>query len=303
MKHQRLWVLSGVAVTGGALLGGLGIYLYRQPVQAVRRLWGLALRACGAASRIVLVDGYMAHYYTMGPEDSCEPLLILLHGLGDSAETWWRVLPRLARALPQTRVIALDLPGFGASELRPAGVTIDDEATFLVHFLDALGSERATLVGNSLGGWIAARCAVRYPERVARLVLENSAGVLSRQEVRVAPKTRAEARDFVRRVMGRPMPVPDFLCDAIIHNSQEPGYQSFLAHYNPARDSLDADLARIQAPTTIIWGMADQLLPPETLERFATGIPHARVVRVPDAGHAVHMEAPALVADIISKSV
>jgi 2-hydroxy-6-oxonona-2,4-dienedioate hydrolase len=354
MKQRTLWALSAATVAGGAALGGLARYVYRQPEKAAQRAAGLALRMRGAASRLVMVDGYIVHYYTTGPKksssaelpapalqtgpcpgpddrfrfhpDPCPTTrspspqrgggrgersgwgggppapvsaLVLLHGIGDSAATWWQALPRLARAFPQARIVAPDLPGFGISEMRPDGGTIDDYVTFLIHFLDALGIERAALIGNSLGGWIATRAAARHPERVTRLITINSGGIFHGQEVRWMPRTRAEARDFVARVVGRPLLVPDFACDAIIRSVQKPAFQRFLARYDPARDDLDGDLARVQAPTTIIWGMADRLLPAEAPDWFATGIPHARLVRLPDVGHSAQMTVPALLADVI----
>jgi abhydrolase domain-containing protein 6 len=92
--------------------------------------------------------------------------LVLIHGLGSSAETWAALMLLLSK---EYLVYAPDLPGFGRTLLAPEGTNIKTHVLYLERFLDVLGYHRVTLVGNSLGGWIATRFAVEYPERVERV--------------------------------------------------------------------------------------------------------------------------------------
>ena len=103
------------------------------------------------------------------------PALVLVHGLGASLSVWNENIEELSRA---HRVFALDLPGHGESD-KPGELYYDSisGAHFLTSFMDAVGIDNATLMGNSAGGHIAAACALRYPQRLDRLILVSSAGL------------------------------------------------------------------------------------------------------------------------------
>lgn len=302
-KRSGSRLIRTIAVAGAAALAGLAVYGYRDPGRAVRQAGGWAMWVRGAASRLVLVDGRMVHYYATGPEHTRESPLLLLHGVGASAATWWRVMPRLARALRGRRIVAVDYPGFGKSEMRPAGVTVDDGVVFLTHFMDALGIDRAVLIGNSLGGWIVMRTAARHPERVSQVITVNGAGLFHGYRGKLTPHSRAEARRIAATMIARPLPMPGFLWDAMMRNARTPAFKSFVRQYDPDRDDLDHDLAQIQAPTTIIWGNEDRLLPAESPDWLAAGIPHAKIVRMAQASHASPLEAPGPVTRAILRAV
>jgi len=116
------------------------------------------------------VLGYRMRYLSAG---SGEPVL-LLHGLGDSADAWARVMPRLARSY---RVIAPDMLGCGLSDKPRVNYSLWAQATYLRHFVDAVGVESANVVGHSLGGGLALHFYIQYPERVRRLALVASGGM------------------------------------------------------------------------------------------------------------------------------
>jgi len=161
-----------------------------------------------------------------------------------------------------------------------------------------------SLVGNSLGGWIAIRCAVEHPERVNQLYLLNSAGL--RREGLQSPyaPTREAAMRSIERMWGYSLPVPGFILDAFVRDSQRPAYQGFIQAYNQQeQENLDLDvaLAQVQVPTTIIWGMRDQLLPITWADDFHAGIAHSKLVLLPGVGHTPQVEAAAKVARIILK--
>src|SRR5215212_4269644 len=117
-------------------------------------------------ARSMALEGRRLFYYEAGASDA--PPLVLIHGLGDEADTWWRVLPGLAR---NRRVIAPDLPGFGRSAGPSDGYTGPFFARTIAGLLAALGIARATLAGHSLGAAVAQRLALAQPSLAERLVL------------------------------------------------------------------------------------------------------------------------------------
>jgi pimeloyl-ACP methyl ester carboxylesterase len=219
----------------------------------------------------------------------------MIHGLGSSAETWAALMQFLSK---EYLVYAPDLPGFGRTPLAPEGTNINTHVLYLKRFLDALGYPCVTLVGNSLGGWIATRFAVEYPERVERLYLLNSAGL--RRENMHSPyvEDRIAANSSLEQMLGYSLPVPAFVLDALVRNSQTPAYAGFIHGYNP-REELDAVLADVQAPTTIIWGERDNVLPLICAYDFHKGIAHSKLVLLPHVGHMPQVQNPVKVAHVI----
>src|SRR5215469_7094678 len=161
--------LLTLGVAGG--IAALAVHVYRRPWEAGTSVLRARMLLAGAHEGTYEVGGSPIHYYRAGQRGTP---IVLIHGLGGSAEAWGFLLPRLRK---QYTVYALDLPGFGRTPLAPEGIDIRTHVLYLERFLDALGSPRVTLVGNSLGGWIATRFAVEYPQWVERLYLLNSAGL------------------------------------------------------------------------------------------------------------------------------
>ena len=274
-------------------LTALTIQAYRHPLETTAALGRTAMLLSGAREGTCDAAGLPIHYYYAGRRGTP---LVFIHGLGGSAENWLFLLPLLSK---EYLVYALDLPGFGRTPLAPEGTNIATHALYVRRFLDALGYPRATLVGNSLGGWIATRFAVDNPERVRHLYLLNSAG-LSREGA-YSPYTpdRASARRAIQTFAGRPLQViPNVLLDAMVENSQRPAYKGFIEHYDK-REELDAVLAQVRVPTTIIWGTNDHILPIACAQDFHEGIADSRLILLPDVGHTPQTDAAATVARII----
>src|SRR5258708_39603099 len=120
------------------------------------------------------LDGVAMHYYCAGRRGMP---IILIHGLGSSAEVWAALIAMLSK---EYLVYAPDMPGFGKTPLAPEGTNISTHVLYLERFLNALGYPRATLVGNSFGGWLAARLAAGPPQRGERLYRLHSAGLRPR---------------------------------------------------------------------------------------------------------------------------
>lgn len=278
-------VLFGILVTVAA-------QIYRRPRELLLSILRAMLLLSGAREGTCDANGIPMHYYCMGRRG--EPL-VFVHGLGGSAENWRKLFPLLGK---EYLVYAPDLPGFGKTPLAPEGVDIRTHVLYLERFLDALGYPCVTLVGNSLGGWIAACFAIEHPERVKHLYLLNSAGL--RREGIQSPYTpdRAAARLAAKRIMDCPIPAPNFILDAIVQNSQRPAYAGFIKNY-ARQEFLDPLLGRIHVPTTIIWGTQDRLLPDACAQDFHHGIAGSQLVLLPGAGHSPQSSSPVQVAHII----
>jgi 3-oxoadipate enol-lactonase len=210
--------------------------------------------------RVRAGDVWLA-YRTWGPAQA--PPLVLLHALGEASSDWATVAAALA---PAWRVYAPDLRGHGESDW-PGSYTIDQLTADLAAFIDALGLDRVTLVGHSIGGPPAYLYAARYPGRVARLVLEEPAPPWPRE----------------RRVLVRPdEPLPfDWDVTALSNEFNDPQVSSW-------RDSL----RQIQAPALIVAGGPDSHIDQSQLADMATLIPDCELVTIP-AGHVVHSARPA----------
>lgn len=285
----------GVLVAAGGLTGltALTVQAYRHPLETTAALARAAMLLVCAREGICDAAGLPMHYYYAGRRGTP---LVFIHGLGGSAENWLFLLPLLSK---EYLVYALDLPGFGRTPLALEGTNIATHALYVQRFLDALGYPRATLVGNSLGGWIATRFAVDNPERVRHLYLLNSAG-LSREGA-YSPYTpdRASARHAIQTFAGRSLLViPNVMLDAMVENSQRPAYKGFIERYDK-REELDAVLDQVRVPTTIIWGTDDRILPLVCAQDFHKGIADSRLILLPGVGHTPQTDAAATVARII----
>lgn len=269
-----------------ALLATGALALYRRPFETVRSALRYGLRLSGISERSVEVDGLPVRYLEAGPRDAGRTL-VLVHGLAGSAVDWAFVIPALAR---NHRVLALDLPGFGDTPQPPEGMSFSTLVRYLEGFPDALGVERVALAGNSLGGAIAIRYAARNPERVERLFLLNSAGLLYDAPPALEPYTREQARELIELVTGAPSRSPGFVLDGMIRRSQDPARRSYLRSAEPT--DVRNDLPRVAAPTTIIWGDRDRLIPPDHGEALRTGIAGSELVVLEGVGHVPQMQVP-----------
>jgi pimeloyl-ACP methyl ester carboxylesterase len=259
------------------------------------------------------------------------PALVFVHGLSGSWPNWLEQLPVFAagrngdasrrRVSPGFghRVIALDLPGFGRSPMPPGGeVSIAGYADLLDALLEQLGVESAAVVGNSMGGFIAAELAIRHPRRVERLVLISPAGLSTHRDPRivrylpwlrrmerlaaayggwVASHSDAVARRPVLRnaffgmIVPHPRQLPAALVAEQLRGAGKPG---LIAATQAISDyDLSPHLERIACPTLVVWGDRDRVITRRDLEVFAELIPGARKVMYEDTGHMSQLERPA----------
>lgn len=260
--------------------------------------------------RYVDVNGARTRYRAAGDGG---PPLVLIHGLGASAEIWYANMDALSA---HHRVYAPDLPGFGRTEMPPAmDFTPAAYSGFLLDFMTALGIGRAALVGHSLGGGVALRAVLDDPDRVDRLVLVSSAG-LGRD---VSLPLRVASLPFFDRVFFKP-PLAVFI--HFIHRlvydpaAITPGfarlyYEMFfqpgsiraftgilraIATLHGARPGvlqpIREGLGTITAPVMILWGRQDRILPVRQGIDAAGRIPGARLHVFERCGHMPNLEYP-----------
>lgn len=254
---------------------------------------------------VTLSSGVRLQYAQTGRADG-EPV-ILLHGYTDSWFSYSRILPLLA---PRYRAIAVTQRGHGDSD-RPGSYTPRDFAADVDGLMQALGIERATIVGHSMGSFIAQTVAIEYPARVKKLVLVGSATVSGNEGVlglRDAVQTLTDpvpyefAYDFQASTVF--VPVPDeFLRTAVSESLKLPARE-----WKDVLDGLiatqNADrLDEIQAPTLVIWGEQDGIFPRGEQDALIAAIPDATLSVYAATGHAPHWERPADFARELEKFV
>lgn len=243
-------------------------------------------------------DGHRVHYYAAGPKDA-RRTVVLLHGLGDSANNWFRTMPLLAWR--GDRVLALDLPGHGLSPPHDERgfLSIREHAVLVRRFVErhaAPGTEVA-LVGHSLGGWVAVKAHLDGLH-VDRLVLVEAAGLLYEgvwdaiELLRI--EHEADVRRFFKTICHQPPVALHVLSGEVAAMFRCPAVANFLAQSRLDDIIPDEELARVRAKTTILWGENDGLIPPILAHRWEAGIPNATLKWIPKCGHAPQFERPFL---------
>lgn len=223
------------------------------------------------------------------------PAVILLHGLGGGKEIWMASFGALAA---QYHVYAIDQIGFGHSDKPLLDYKIATYADFLQGFMQAQNIPKATLVGNSLGGWIALEFAVHHPEMVEKLVLVDSAGLPWTQPFAadLNPSSLAGMRAMLETVFyDKKILTDEVVLQAFtnhVRTNEAYTIQRTMAGWAVPQFE-DANLASIHAPTLVVWGRQDVLIPLVSGEKLRDGIPGATLVLIDECGHAPEIEKPA----------
>lgn len=216
--------------------------------------------------------------------------VVLLHGLMGHMHDWEPVLDVLAEA---SCAIAPELPIVdpALTEVSVAGL-----ARWVLGGLDALGLERVTLGGHSLGGQVAATVALMAPHRVSALILTGSSGLFERGFRRGVPHRPCDAfvRERMEEIFFDPSLVTPEAVAAVGRSLREPATARRLVRMarSARRDGLEPRLAAIAAPTLILWGREDRITPFAMAHRFRTSIPSATMVVLQRCGHAPMIERP-----------
>ncbi len=231
---------------------------------------------------VTQIGPYAIHWLGVG-EEAGEPV-VLIHGLSGSSRWWARNIRGLATDF---RLLIPDLIGFGRSRATDGLPAIGEVADLLCEWAERIGVPCAHLVGHSMGGQISVHLAARYPERVGRLVLADAAGI-------PRPLTpRALARFAFELAPPRAWGDPRFL-PVILRDALTAGPRSILqATAHIIRDDVRPLLPRIQAPSLIVWGERDTLIPLAHAREFRRRIRNSRLVVLRRAAHNPMVDRPA----------
>jgi pimeloyl-ACP methyl ester carboxylesterase len=294
---MKLATLGVIAIVGALAVAAAALWT---PDRSRASLEAKYLRS---PNDLIDVAGVRLHVRDDGPRDA--PALIMIHGFGSSLQTWepW------ARALaPAFRVIRFDLPGSGLSAPDSTGDYSDARSVALVlALMDRLHLQRATLVGNSIGGRIAWRFAAIYPDRVDKLVLISPDGFASPGydygKTPVVPATMG----LMRYVLPKPLlkaslkPAygdPSALLPETVTRYYDlmlaPGGRNALLERLKQGVLTDPRplLHRIQAPVLLLWGERDGMIPIANARDYLQALPNARLVTYPRLGHVPQEEDP-----------
>ena len=249
---------------------------------------------------IMLPDGARAHVRDRGPRNATA--LVLIHGSNASLFTWE---PWAKRLQNQCRVVTLDMPGHGLTGAVPnKDYSLEGMVKFTLEVVDELGLHRFALGGNSMGGAVAARFAEEHPDRVSHLILVDAGGMPSKNGTRIPLAFRLARMPLLNRILLHITPrslVVEGLNDAIVHKKiitrrMVDMYWDFarmagtreatLIRFRLPMDSAVKDhIGDIKAPTLILWGKQDGLIPVETADKFHAAISGSKEIVYPNTGH------------------
>ena len=295
---------SNILIAAVAVVVVVLVFRYTYPRQFLRLLLRAMRRLTGFKTRSVDFDGTGWPYLEGGPGSG--EALILLHGFGGDKDNWPLYARRLCR---EYRVIIPDLPGFGDNARDPdADYSMDAQAKWLLAFADALQIDGFHVGGNSMGGFIALKFTLAYPDRILSLALLNNAGVLggTKSELQIATEngesllTVSSAEEFDRLlafIVYRSLPLPGFIkqpyCDDLIANEafMEKIFWAMAEEF--LNDPLNDELHNVTAPTLIVWGRHDRLIDVSCTDVMKANIPNSQCVVFEETGHVPMLERPA----------
>ena len=257
------------------------------------------------------IEGRIVNVIDTGGEGATGPPMLFVHGLSGLWQNWLLTIPAF---MGSHRCVALDLPGFGESEMPREKISIKGYASTLEQVCELLGLDGPIVIGNSMGGFAAAELALSFPTRVEKLVLVSAAGLAIEYQRRqpalfgasvltaVTARTGARATEpvvrrprlrrlFLQGVLRYPERLSGPLTWELVQGAEKPGFVpalEALMNYS-YRDRLGS----IEIPTLIVWGRNDLLVPVGDAERYERLIgPNARTVIFDETGHVAMIERP-----------
>ena len=234
--------------------------------------------------------------------------VVLVHGLGASAERWEYVIPRLSK---KHHVIAPDLIGFGYSDKPSVDYTPEFFAKFLFDFLDALGITKTSLVGSSLGGQIIVECAITQNKIIEKIVLVSPSGFMKQSTPTLDAYMMAAlypsqdgAKTAFQMMAGPDKEIDARTIDGFVQRMTLPNAKlAFMSTVLGFKNSavLSERLGQITAPTLVIWGRHDSLIPIKYSKEFLSSIKNCQFAEMEDCGHTPYVEDPARFSEILLK--
>lgn len=246
-------------------------------------------------SSVILKTGVRLHYAVQG-EPAGTPV-IMLHGYTDSWFSFTPVLPLLDR---KYRVYILDQRGHGDSSHPTGGYAMEQFAGDVIAFMDAMNVKQATIVGHSMGSFVAQHVAAMAPERVTRLVLEGSATTIRNKTVlelqreinKLADNVpESFARDFQVSTAYQPL-APEFLQGVVNQSLKSPArvWREVMAEM--VSPEANVELKKIKTPTLILWGDKETIFPRSEQDLLVSALKNSTLKVYADTGHAPHWERP-----------
>ncbi|MBM4212873.1 MAG: alpha/beta hydrolase [Gammaproteobacteria bacterium] len=296
----------GVLVSALLLWGGLMAWAY-WPAQTEVSVASLTT----AEDRFVTVYGVRLRYREWGEASADRPAVLLIHGFGNSLQSFRELAPRLADCC---HVIAIDMPGYGLSD-KPVDFDYHNgpQAKVLIAAAKEIGLQRVIYVGHSLGGAVALQAAV-LDLNARGLVLLNPGiirtGVPKIVQITLPPLPRMSAKmfasrdfrgNFLKQSYVDPSIVTEKVIDDVMLGARTEGYMtgmtSLMKQYREGEEIALA--SQVKVPTLILWGDQDKNKPLSEADELQAMIPGSRLVHFANAGHYVHEEAADGVAQAI----
>jgi 2-hydroxy-6-oxonona-2,4-dienedioate hydrolase len=235
----------------------------------------------------VVVHGHKIAYHEAGNGG----VVVLVHGLGADSRHWAANFGPLSERF---HVIALDQIGYGQSDKPIMRYTIEHFSEYLRGFLEALKIPRASLVGSSLGGWVVLDFAIRYPQMVEKLVLVDAAGLRPDTALKIPPGGMRKLSipnvhwffDLIEANKDwATMDLGPKAFERHVQNGDSYTVASSVAEMATGKEFEDQQLGKVRAPTLIIWGSNDALMPLPFAEKFHRGIAGSELVVLEGGGH------------------
>jgi 2-hydroxy-6-oxonona-2,4-dienedioate hydrolase len=231
--------------------------------------------------------------------------IVLIHGLGGFAERWATVMPILSK---KYRVIAPDLPGYGYSDKPSIDYTPEFFSKFIFDFLDGLDIRKTCMIGTSLGGQIVAECAITQSKTIEKIVLASPAGIMKSSTPTLDAYSMAAlypSYDTVKtayEMMTGSKNVTTESIEGFIKRMTQPNAKmAFMSTLLALKNSspITDRLPNITAPTLVIWGKNDTMIPVKYANDFASSIKNCQLEIMENCGHTPHIEEPVKFSQII----
>lgn len=244
------------------------------------------------------IDGQRIRYLESG---SSKNTLVLIHGLGASAERWIHVIPLLE---DHFRVIVPDLIGFGYSDKPTADYTPDFFSDFLEKFFSVLNIKRTNLIGSSLGGQISAEYTASHAENIEKLILVSPAGMMKKSTPALDAYIMAalypnviSAKNAFETMEGSGKNVEENIVNGFVERMQLPNAKlAFMSTVLGLKNSksITFKLESIMRPTLVIWGGNDPVIPINYADDFVSAIKDCKFFRMDGCGHTPYVQNPYL---------
>ena len=246
--------------------------------------------------KFLQINGYKIRYLESGDSKNT---LVLIHGLGASAERWNQVIPLFA---DDFRVIVPDLVGFGYSDKPLVDYTPEFFSDFLEKFFTVSDIKHPNIIGSSLGGQISAEYAASHPNEIEKLILVSPAGVMRQSTPALDAYIMAalypneqSAKNAFETMEGSGKDVKEEIVNGFVERMQLPNAKlAFMSTVLGLKnsDSIASKLQTISTPTLIVWGSDDPVIPIDHADSFVSTIQNCRFFRMDGCGHTPYVQDP-----------